>query len=54
MFSRAAAWAEELWAKRATDAHQQGKDRYLRTALVQGAHNILGLLWKTAICGAGD
>jgi hypothetical protein len=25
MFSWAAAWAEELWAKRATDAHQQGR-----------------------------
>jgi hypothetical protein len=25
MFSRAAAWAEELGAKRATDAHQQGR-----------------------------
>jgi transposase len=29
-------------------------DRYLRTLLVQGAHYILGLLGKTAICGAGD
>jgi transposase len=29
-------------------------ERYLRTLLVQGAHYILSLLGKTAICGAGD
>jgi hypothetical protein len=42
MFYRVAAWAEELRRERATDAHQQRGDEYLRTLLVQGAHCILG------------
>ena len=40
--SGVAVWAEELWTERATDAHQQRGDRYLRTLIVQGAHYILG------------
>jgi len=42
MFPGVASRAPELRPERATTAHQQEGDRYLRTLLVQGAHYIWG------------
>jgi hypothetical protein len=40
--------------ERTTDAHQQRRDEYLRTLLVQGRTIFWDLSGKIVICGAGD